>query len=116
MFLGLKKPVYITRNTDSRAVAIWDTEIGIAKFEGCVEYYSGNTIQANRKFNICERWDNGLLSCLCSYDCIKEFGSFPGRGEAWLVEERKNDILWTRVDHNMHLLSPKTGEIIEEGK
>ena len=49
--------------------------------------------------------------CVCrsSFDC-----SLPEKCEAWLVEEGRKYINWTRVDQNLHLMDYVTGKIIKE--
>ncbi len=87
------KKVWITRDTifDTN-VEVFDAEFGVKKLSGCISYWP----MADNKLS--------FISMGC---CRRRFGSVPKREECWLVEQKKNHVLWTRYDHLY-----KIGEVI----
>lgn len=80
------KPLLITRDTEFTIVDIWKPESGVRKTEGCTIYQSPSN-------------PGCAIDSVYLNECKKKYGAIPRAGEAWLVEEKKNHILWTRYDH-----------------
>ena len=107
----MRKPVYITRDTDSSSVEVWRPEIGIIKVEGCVQYFSGAAIVAG---GIMEKAAfKGQIEKIDRVTCEEKFGSIPEPGAAYYVEEKATIWAWTRIDDNMNLLDRETLEVLE---
>lgn len=121
MKTGNYKEVYITRDSEGD-IKIWNPNIGIVKFEGCVEFRSAKSLSETGK--------------IYYYTCIGRLDSFyfdrsdwgnpddrqndletqknlpfiPRKGTAWLYNtttgKRK------RIDKDMALIDPDTGKVI----
>ena len=100
--------VFVTRTTFTYYVRVFPADIGIVKKVGCVYFASALDYRENAGYG-CPSEQISLIECEAKYDSV------PERGEAWLVEEGRKYIHWTRVDHNMHLLDNK-GDIIKGNK
>jgi len=120
------KPVYVCRATyDANHVQIIPAELGIVKVYGCyfftVAKKTRNSTFAESFLTAIYRelhmWNSKLLpkGCheICPRTCKRRYGTIPKRGEAYLVEEKRDHILWTRVDEDLHLLT-EYGNIIKE--
>ena len=110
--LNLKKKkmfesVYVCRDTYCSKALIIPADIGIVKLEGCVAFYPATKIDGDYgNENDCDEW--------ISYPaCRGRYGAIPSKGTAWLVEEGRKYINWTRVDHNLHLLNAN-GSIVKQ--
>ena len=104
------KPVYVTRDTvQSNFVSVIPANVGIVKVEGCVVYWPAIKADNGRYGGVfCEVGARNISLSTCR----RRYSGVPKQGEAWLVEEKRNHILWTRVDEDLHLLD-KFGKIIE---
>ena len=98
MFKTNLKYIYVTRNSFCRLddINIWDTNVGIMKFDGCVWYGSG--------------LDDAYVGCLKYAASRLDVGGDVPRGTAWLVDTCSG--VWVRVDEDMALLDEHTGEEI----
>jgi len=105
--------VYLTRDSGTCWLELWNPNIGIVKYRGCVFFASARSL--GKKGRI--RYHNtvGLLStCYCNNknesEVQKQFGFLPPEGTAWLVNtttlERK------RIDKDMALIDPRTGKVV----
>ncbi len=107
----MKKPVYITRDSDDNLAEIWDAEIGIMKVKGCAQYISGSSFNPTK----CGHKVKGRISRnVTEKECIRKYGSFPLPGEAYLVTEKENYFDWLQVDHTMLFVNYHTGNVLEE--
>ena len=101
------EPIYVCRGTYyNQSVMVVLAKIGIVKLTGCCFF-----IPALKK-----RGDYGSSSrseIICLATCRKRYGSIPKIEEAWLVEEGRKYINWTRVDQNLHLLN-EDGSIVKQ--
>lgn len=107
----MRKPVYITRDTESSNVEVWRTNPGIMKVKGCVQYFSGAAV-ANGNIDG-ETAFKGRIEAVNPDVCEKKFGSTPEPGAAYYVEEKATMWAWTRIDDNMNLLDRETLEVLE---
>ncbi len=99
------EPVFVTMDTYEVDYAeVTPARIGIVKIQGCVAYY---TARKSCGYYIPPR------ESISFKECRERYSSVPKAGEAWLVEEGRKYINWTRVDHNMPLLDYK-GNIVKE--
>lgn len=89
------KSVIITRDSHAgrsqigrrSRVQVWSRSGGVTKRERCTIYSSGTG-----------SWF-GPFEWVSEELCLEIYGGFPRAGQAWLVEEKKDNILWTRYDH-----------------
>ena len=113
--LNLKKKkmfesVYVCRSTVGDSIVIVPAKIGIVKLEGCVQFFCAIKDKYGDYGAIYEESKEAYISV---QECRTRYSSFPPRNTAWLVEEGRKYINWTRVDHTMHLLDRK-GNIVKE--
>ncbi len=114
----MKDSVFVTRNTYSSMVEVWDAGIGIVKMEGCVHFESGEVLE--KRHQKIRAWKRYYLQktgrkFYCSLnDCLMRYKDIPEAGEAWLVEDKGRYWLWTRVDQDMALLSEQTLRVLKE--
>ena len=111
---GNWKYVCLTRNSYSDVVNVWNPNIGIVKYKGCVYFSSARSL--GKKGEIESRRHIGLIDyerVWCAGDAkamIAQFGFVPAPGTAWLVNtvtlKRK------RIDQDMVLIDPDTGRVI----
>ena len=118
MKTGNYKEVYITRDSGVESVEIWNPNIGIAKFKGCVEFYSARAIgvkgilRLNRAVGRLDRV-SALAGCNCDM-CKRHRKSLPfkpAEGTAWLYNTTTGKR--TRVDKDMALIDPDTGKVLD---
>ncbi len=100
--------VYLTRNTYSDCIEVWDPNVGIRKEKGCIAYYSAAQFDAENKMSIHIK---GRLAELYLTQCQSVFGGVPEKEEAWLVNIDTGT--WKRVDQDMLLINGDTGEVIK---
>jgi hypothetical protein len=123
MKTGNYKEVYITRDSDSTRIGIWNPNIGIVKFEGCVEFHSarslgkhsrlGDKIFIGRLDSIYydrSDWDGNPDYRREDLETAKLLGFIPRKGTAWLYNTTTGKR--TRVDKDMALIDPDTGKVI----
>jgi hypothetical protein len=117
MNTGNYKEVYITRDTDANRIQVSKPNIGIAKFEGCVEYHSASSIGKTRLLDSNRnhgRLDNLVYVKCCNCNtCRKSKETLPFlpiEGTAWLYNTTTGKR--TRVDKDMALIDPDTGKVI----
>ena len=104
--------VYVCRDTGQYSnIVIAPAHIGIVKLEGCYMFRCaikdtngdyGNIYDGEK-----EDWT------IRAERCREKYSSVPKNGEAWLVEEGRKYINWTRVDLDMHLLNAD-GSIVKK--
>jgi hypothetical protein len=121
MNTGNYKEVYITRDSDSDRIEIWNPNIGIAKFVGCVEFYSARAVGIRCVLR--DKQSIGRLGCIdlvgrcncgtCKEERVdlKELGFTPPAGTAWLYNATTGKR--TRVDKEMALICPDTGKVLD---
>ena len=96
------EPVYVTRATfDRLMVRIIPANIGIVKLYGCCYFAAAIKDKGRLNSPLCDPHEENIYL----KECEKRYSSVPAEGEAWLVEEGRKYINWTRVDHNLHLLN-----------
>ena len=96
--------VYVCRDTEQDFhVTIVPAWVGIVKITGCVEFYAAIKKRHGKYGSAFD--DNIEDNNTTLAECRRKYDSVPEKGEAWLVEEGRKFINWTRVDHNMHLLN-----------
>ncbi len=106
--------VYLASDTACNEFRVWNTNIGIVKWEGCVEFRSARSLgKTGRRFS---QDEVGCIyeGCPCPMcdeaNIIKQFGFIPPGGTAWLVNtitlKRK------RIDRDMALIDPDTGKVV----
>ncbi len=106
------KAVYVTKmkfhdyNIDG--VDVIPAHVGIVKLKGC-HYF----IPAVKDKDGCYESDEQHVSTITSATCRRRYGAVPKEGEAYLVEEGRKHINWTRVDEDMYLLDIQ-GNIVKE--
>ena len=103
------KPVYVTRDTSSNYVKVIPAHVGIIKLQGCVEFYPARKWQGAYGYSSAYGV-GGEKICLAT--CHTRYSGIPKQGEAWLVEDGRKYITWTRVDKDMYILD-SYGNIIE---
>jgi hypothetical protein len=119
MKTGNYKEVYVTRDT-SGAVKIWNPNIGIAKFVGCVEFWSARSVTGT-SFNcqyigLLDDFSDAINGCKCGVctnerrDMKEALPFIPRKGTAWLYNTTTGKR--TRVDKDMALIDPDTGKVI----
>ena len=103
--LNLKKKkmfesVYVCRDSVYNMILVIPARVGIVKIQGCVQYYAAiKNKQGEFDYeHKCDVW-------LALEECKRKYSSYPDYGTAWLVEEGRKYINWTRVDQDMHLLN-----------
>ena len=101
MFKTDLKYIYVTRDSDNACVYVWDTNIGIKKFKGCVWFASAHSTKYGGSKG------DFMSGCIGSGYNLDVGGDVPA-GTAWLINTSSG--LWTRVDQDMALLDPDTGE------
>jgi len=102
MFKTNLSHIYVTRDSFSRDMDVWDPNIGIKKFDGCCFFCSAKSPDG------CMHYGNGNLA----YDVsCADLGltKFIPAGTAWLVDTCSG--VWTRIDQTMYLLNVR-GDII----
>lgn len=101
------KPVFVSKDTEtiSRLATIDVTpfKLGIVKVKGCVQYFT------RKKRN--GRFTTKGMEAITKQECKKRYGSVPGRGSAWLVEEGRKYINWTQVDQDMPLMDDRGNRV-----
>jgi hypothetical protein len=107
MKTGNYKEVYITQNSCSSVAKIWNPNIGIAKFNGCVEFYSARSV--GKHGFVEEKEYVGQLDIVWPQEVRKQFGLSLKPGTAWLYNTTGKR---TRVDKEMALIDPDTGKVI----
>ncbi len=85
---------YVTRDTGSDRIKVWDSAIGIRKFTGCVQYGI-----ASRSGFADDGADENFDMIMSVKHCRNTFGFAPEPEEAWLVDGNKQTI--ERVDQDM---------------
>ena len=105
--LNLKKKkmfesVYVCRSTVGDSIVIVPAKIGIVKLEGCVQFFCAIKDKYGDYGAIYEESKEAYISVR---ECRTRYSSFPPRNTAWLVEEGRKYINWTRIDQEMHLLN-----------
>lgn len=78
------KRVWVTRDPRVRNVEVRNARDGIDKSNA---YWSTTVRQSDK------------ITVLSPAQCRKDFGAYPRKGECWLVEEKKDHVLWLRYDH-----------------
>ena len=101
--------VYVTHDTSSRLV-VWDTNIGIRKEEGCVQFYSAAQYDdGSCEEGLLREYVDGTIAVAATFR--RDFGCEPPpRGTAWLVNTTTGT--WKRVDKDMYLVDSDSGEIL----
>ncbi len=105
------EPMYLVQGTHAMAALVFaiPAEIGIVKLDGC-HWFAPATKDRDGNYGGGVGWRSVKRYSLASdgdiAKCKEKYGDIPGVGEAWLVEETKIEIKWTRVDHNLALLFP----------
>ena len=94
--------VYVCRATQGNCITVVPASIGIVKVEGCVQFFCAIKDNYSDYGSI---YDDGKETYISPQKCRAEYSSVPPKGTAWLVEESRKYINWTRVDHNIHLLN-----------
>lgn len=118
---GNYKEVYVTRDSAGR-INIWNPNVGIVKFRGCVEFCSARSLTKNgriyEKKNVGrlddfyydrEDWDNPF-DRREDLETKKSLSFIPRKGTAWLYNTTTGKR--TRVDKEMTLVDPYTGKVI----
>ena len=102
--------VYITRDTNQEGyVTITPANVGIVKVDGCVIYWPAVKAYNGRYGGVfCEVGAKNISLSTCR----RRYSGIPKQSEAWLVEEKHDHILWTRVDEDLYLLNIE-GNIIK---
>ena len=106
------EPVYIAKdefqNCEIDTVVVISARVGIVKLEGC--YHFAPAIKnAGGNYGYEEQHTEYISSATCR----RRYGAVPKEGEAYLVEEGRKYINWTRVDEDMYLLDDQ-GNIVKE--
>ncbi len=96
------EPVYVCRSTIGDSIIIVPARIGIVKVEGCVQFFCAIKDKYGDYGTIYEYSKEAYISVR---ECRARYSSVPPRNTAWLVEEGRKYINWTRVDLDMHLLN-----------
>ena len=95
--------VYVCRASYNKGcewcIDVFPAHIGIVKKAGCCYFASANNYKKNDGYG-------KPTERISKSQCRQQYSSVPPAGTAWLVEEGRKYINWTRVDHNMHLLNP----------
>ncbi len=94
--------VFVCRSTVGDSIVIVPAKIGIVKLEGCVQFVCAIKDKYGDYGAIYEESKEAYISV---QECRARYSSFPPRNTAWLVEEGRKYINWTRVDQDMHLLN-----------
>jgi hypothetical protein len=108
MKTGNYKEVYITRDTNTIMVDIWNPNIGIAKFQGCVEFASASTLSGTGVMAFKAR--HGRLDSVSCTKLERALSFIPSEETAWLYNTTTGKR--TRVDKDMALIDPDTGKVI----
>lgn len=87
-------------------VDVIPAHVGIVKLEGCHYFVPAGKDKGGY-------YGCGESECITSAICLERYGSVPKEGEAYLVEEGRKYINWTRVDEDMYLLDNQ-GNIVKE--
>jgi len=116
------KEVYVTADTHEH-VNVWNPNIGIVKYKGCVEFRSSRSLgKTERMYSKDHVGQLGYCECLEDCSCStclenrvkfeEQFGFFPKQGTAWIVN--MTTLKRKRIDTEMHLIDPDTLKILEE--
>jgi len=105
--------VYLTRDSLGSFIDLWNPNIGIVKYKGCVYFSSARSL--GKRGEIVSRCGIGLIDRVSIWYDRKavedQFGFVPDPGTAWLVNtvtlKRK------RVDQDMALIDPETGKVVK---
>ena len=102
--------VYVTRDTvQSNFVSVIPANVGIVKVDGCVIYWPAVKADNGRYGGVfCEVGARNISLSTCR----RRYSGVPKQGEAWLIEEGREYINWTRVDEELYRVNIK-GNIIE---
>ena len=92
--------VYVTRDSYSNFVKVWDCNIGILKKKGCVEYRSASMLKDGRRLD-------GLIGEIWWRGAERMLGKTVPQNTAWHVNLRTD--VWTRIDQTMYLW-PEVGK------
>ncbi len=102
------EPVFVSRNSDyAYYVKVVPAHIGIVKINGCYQF------EAAVKDEDGDYGFDDEFELIVKSTCRQRYGAVPKLGEAYLVEEGRIYIHWTRVDEDMYLLDSQ-GNIIKE--
>ncbi len=108
--------VYLTSDTMvcTDSFGIWNTNIGIVKYRGCVEFRSARSLKKTGKYDNYEYVGKIYSGCACGrcdeHRIKKQFGFVPARGTAWLVNT--TTLKCKRIDKDMALIDPDTGKVV----
>ncbi len=103
------EPVFVTRDSNANFITVVPAHVGIVKVEGCYQFFCAiKDEDGEYGYN----YDDNEKAIARS-TCRRRYGSVPKKGEAYLVEEGRKHINWTRVDEEMYLLD-REGNIVKE--
>ena len=108
--------VYVCKSTfDHNFIVVVPADIGIVKLKGCLFFAAAEKGTHGRRYGGKDGYGTPHKSyvSITNSRCEQVYSSVPAKGEAWLVEEGRKYINWTRVDHNLHLLNAD-GSIVEK--
>ena len=94
--------IYVTRDSYSNYMNIWDPNIGIKKFRGCCYFVSAKCLKSNMNYT------EGRLDYCVGTDSLGLTEAIPA-GSAWLVHVSSG--VWERVDQDMALLN-SAGKVV----
>ena len=102
------EPVYVSRDSNYQVtVTVVPAHIGIVKIEGCHQF------EPAIKDSDGDYGYGKEAKYIAQATCRRKYGDVPEEGEAYLVEEGRKYINWTRVDEDMYLLDTQ-GNIVKE--
>lgn len=87
---------YVCRDSFGGSVKVYPEFTGLKKYKGCCFYVSGLYNNTGEGDELSPK--GGYCMELTASQCKKVFGDFPQKGEAWLVYERGNYIIWEYMD------------------
>lgn len=85
-------------NCDAVAICAFPADLGLTKFEGCVEFGIGSGDKL--EFILDDDRHNSIMS-LRDQDCMERYFDKPGKQEAWLVIPKGDKYEWTDVSDDI---------------